>query len=133
MTRESDPIRVVLAENHGLVGMALRLLLADMPGVEVVGQEESLEQTRKCVAQLLPDVLVLDLGLSDGFALKAVPELARDVPVIVLTLRETPAFAVEAIERGASACILKDAAAEELEQAIGTAVRRQELRASPTN
>jgi two-component system, NarL family, response regulator NreC len=114
-------IKVALAEDHAVVRTGLCMLLNEEPDMEVVGQTATIAGARRCVADDAPDVLVLDLSLADGFSLGAVRDLAAAVPVVVLTMQDTPAFAREAFHHGASAYVLKDAADEELKHAVRAA------------
>ena len=71
-----------------------------------------------------PDVLVLDLNMPGGPSLAAIPVFLRGVArhgVVVLTMQEDPAFAREALRAGASGYVLKEAADEELVQAVRAA------------
>jgi two-component system response regulator NreC len=73
------------------------------------------------VAAHRPDVLVLDLNMPGGPSLPAIPELARQTAVVVLTMQNDPAFAREALQSGALGYVLKEAADAELVQAVRAA------------
>jgi two-component system, NarL family, response regulator NreC len=68
-----------------------------------------------------PDVLVLDLNMPGPPSLPAIPELADRTAVVVLTMQNDPAFARQALQTGARAYVLKEAADEELVHAIRAA------------
>jgi two-component system response regulator NreC len=111
-------IRVALAEDHAVVRSGLCLLLSEEPDMEVVADTGTVAGACRIVAETPPDVLVLDLNLADGSSLEAIPELSARVPVVVLTMQESPAFARQALASGAKAYILKEAADEELKHAV---------------
>ena len=85
-------------------------------------------------------MLVLDLNMPGEQSLPAIPIIREESPatrVVVLTMQDDPAFAREALQAGASAYVLKEAADEELVQAVrvvasgGTFLRRSSAPASP--
>ena len=75
-----------------------------------------------------PDVLVLDLNMPGPPSLQAIPELAPDTAVVVLTMQNDPAFAREALQAGARGYVLKEAADAELSGPCGPPPR-----AAPTS
>ena len=88
---------------------------------EVVAEAGDVADARRYVRAHRPDVLILDLNMPGDPSLPAIPVLLEDSPatrVVVLTMQEDPAFAREALQAGASAYVLKEAADEELVQAV---------------
>ena len=129
-----QPIAVVLADDHVVVRRGLRIALERVPGVTVVGEAGDVQTALAAVAVEQPDVLVLDLNMPGESALAALPGLvdsAPDVAVVVLTMEQDPALARLALDRGARGYVLKQAAEEELVEAIravasgGTHVSRE--------
>jgi len=129
-----QPIAVVLADDHVVVRRGLRIALERVPGVTVVGEAGDVQTALAAVAAEQPDVLVLDLNMPGESALAALPGLvdsAPDVAVVVLTMEQDPALARLALDRGARGYVLKQAAEEELVEAIravasgGTHVSRE--------
>ena len=119
-----QPIRVVLADDHGVVRSGLRLLLAQA-GMEVVAEAADVESALRYVLGHKPDVLVLDLNMPGEPSLPAIPRVADVSPgtrVVVLTMQQEPEFARKALQGGAAAYVLKEAADTELVQAIQVAV-----------
>lgn len=116
----TDVIRIVLADDHGVVRGGLRHLLEAESDMEVVAEAADVEETRRKVAGHRPDVLVLDLNMGRESSLPAVPELTGQTRVLVLTMQEDPAFARRALQDGASGFVLKEAAEQALVEAVRT-------------
>jgi two-component system, NarL family, response regulator NreC len=117
----SQPIRIVLADDHAVVRSGLRLLLDGEPGFEVVAEAGDLDSARRYVRGHNPDVLVLDLNMPGGSSLEAIPDIRTESPgtqIVVLTMQQEPAFARHALGAGAIGYVLKEAADDELVQAV---------------
>ena len=119
-------ITLVLADDHAVVRSGLRLLLEAEPGHQVVAEAASAEDALRYARAHRPDVLVLDLNMPGRPTLEVIPELRTAVPdtaIVVLTMQEDPAFAREALRAGALGYVLKEAADEELLQAVRLAAQ----------
>jgi two-component system response regulator NreC len=119
-------IRIVIADDHRLVRSGLRLLLSEEPEMKVVGEAGDAAGALLLVAELEPDVLVLDLNMPGRSGLDAIPDIAAIsgvTRVVVLTMQSDPGFAARALASGACAFVLKESADGELKQAIRTAAR----------
>lgn len=117
----SGAVRIVLADDHLVVRAGLRLLLDSEPGLEVVAEAGDVEAARRYVRGHHPDVLVLDLNMPGGSSLEAIPAIRAESPdtqIVVLTMQQEPAFAREALSGGALGYVLKEAADEELVEAV---------------
>jgi two-component system, NarL family, response regulator NreC len=115
------PIRLVIADDHAVVRAGLRLLLDAEEDLTVVAEAGEVDTTRRMVAAHRPDVLVFDLNMPGPPSLPAIPELAEQTAVVVLTMQNDPAFARRALQEGASGYVLKEAADAELVQAVRAA------------
>jgi two-component system response regulator NreC len=114
-------IRIVLADDHTVVRSGLRMLLDSEQGFEVVAEAGDVEAARRYVRGHHPHVLVLDLNMPGGSSLEAIPVLREESPdtqIVVLTMQQEPAFAREALGAGALGYVLKEAADEELVDAV---------------
>ena len=117
--------RIVLADDHAVVRAGLRLLLHARAGWDVVAEAATAADAVRLTKLHRPDVLVLDLTMPGGSSLDAIPALAASVPatrIVVLTMEDEPELARRALTDGAAAYVLKEAADDELVQAIRTAV-----------
>lgn len=117
----TEPIRIVLADDHEVVRTGLRLLLDNEPGFEVVAEASDTESARRYVRGHHAKVLVLDLNMPGGSSLGAIPTILEESPgtqIVVLTMQKEPAFAREALSAGALGYVLKEAAHAELVEAV---------------
>jgi two-component system response regulator NreC len=117
-------IRIVLADDHSVVRSGLRMLLDSEDGFEVVAEAENIDAARRYVLGHHPDVLIVDLNMPGGSTLEAIPVIREEFPatqIVVLTMQQEPAFAREALGAGALGYVLKEAADEELVQAVRNA------------
>ena len=121
---EADPaslLRIVIADDHAVVRSGLRVLLEMEPGLEVVAEAGSVAETAACIAEHVPDVLILDVHLGAANSLDAVPDLLAASPrtrVLVLTMQDDPAFARKALRAGARGYVLKEAPRAEVVDAV---------------
>ncbi len=117
----SDPIRILLADDHPVVRDGLALMLQTQPDFQVVGAADNgLAVLQQCAAHQ-PDVLLLDLEMPqlDGLAtLEQLRATCPDVRVIVFTAFDTDDRIVAAIQAGAKGYLLKGAPRQELFNAI---------------
>lgn len=117
----ADVITIVLADDHELVRAGLRLLLEAEDDFSVVSEAGDVAAAERRVAAHHPDVLVLDVHMPDGSSIPAIPRIRESSPVtrvVMLTMRDDPALAREALKAGASGYVLKEAARSELIQAV---------------
>jgi two-component system response regulator NreC len=113
-----EPIRLVIADDHAVVRAGLRMLLDAAEGIRVVAEAGEVDTAARMVAAHRPDVLVLDLNMPGPPSLPAIPALAERTAVVVLTMQNDPAFAREALQAGARGYVLKEAADDELLDAV---------------
>lgn len=116
--------RVMLADDHTILVEAFRKLLE--PHFEIVGSVADGRALLEVAPQLKPDVIIVDIGMPLMNGLEAalrLKELMPAVKLIFLTMNEDPDLAVEAMNRGASAYLLKSSAASELIRAIQMALK----------
>lgn len=131
---ESEQVRIAIADDHAVVRSGLRLLLEAEDGFLVVGEAGDVAGAVRCCERDRPDVLLLDLTMPGDSSLAAVPELVERFPgvaIAILTMEEQPAFAREALRRGARGYVLKEAAGDDLVRAV-RAVARGRTYLTPT-
>jgi two-component system response regulator NreC len=120
----ADATRIVLADDHAVVRSGLRFVLEAEDGLEVIAEAGTVEETLRKVRAIRPDVLVLDLNMGTESSLDKIPQLLADAPqtaIVVLTMQNEPAFARQALQAGAAAYVLKEAADDELVEAVRAA------------
>ena len=121
----SDPIRVMLADDHTLVRAGIRRILETVPGLVVVGEAADGRSAIDLVRRETADLLVLDLkmGETDGIEVLRVAKAEKpDLKVLVLTMHEAREYVARAMHEGADAYLLKDSAAQDLVAAIEAVV-----------
>jgi DNA-binding NarL/FixJ family response regulator len=117
----SDPIRILLADDHPVVRDGLEAILSTQPDFHVVGGASDGLEVIQLAKQLHPDVLLLDLEMPhvDGVeALKRLHEMGLTVRTIVFTAFDTDERILNAVRAGAQGYLLKGAPREELFNAI---------------
>ena len=122
----SDAIRIVIVDDHPVVGEGLRSFLGSREGLEVVGEASDVESAVATAAEQLPDVVLLDLVMPGGGGVAALPGLLALSPaprVVVLTSFGADDQALAAVRAGASGWLGKDVPPAELESAIRTVAR----------
>jgi two-component system response regulator DesR len=118
-------IRVLLAEDQGMVRGALASLLGLEPDIEVVAQVARGDEVLGAARSVTPDVALLDIEMPGATGLEALAELRDAMPdcrILILTTFGRPGYLRRAMETGASGFLLKDAPAQELASAIRRAV-----------
>lgn len=121
----TDPIKIVIADDHAIVRRGLRQLLESADGFAVVAEAEDVESARRYLRGHHPDVLVLDLNMPGESSIEAIPKLRDEFPatqIVVLTMQNEPAYARSALSAGVLGYVLKESADAELVEAIRAAV-----------
>lgn len=121
------PIDVIIADDHAVVRDGIRTVLERQNGeFRVVAEAADVPSTIREVKAHRPDLLTLDLTMPGGSSLAALPQcfLAHpDLAVAILTMREDPEYARQALRAGARSYVLKEAEPAELLQAFRLAVQ----------
>ncbi|MFD4598324.1 response regulator [Streptomyces sp. NPDC058464] len=116
-----NPIRVVIADDQQMVRQGFTVLLNAQPGIEVVGQAvDGLDAVAK-VAELTPDVVLMDIRMPELNGIEATRRITGERPyirVLVLTTFDLDEYVYEALRAGASGFLLKDASADKLAEAV---------------
>ena len=118
---DRDQTTVVIADDHTVVRQGLRLLIDNEAGLQVIAEAGTVPDAERLTRAHRPSVLVLDLNMPGGSSLEAISRLREDAPgtsIVVLTMQDDPAFARQALRSGALGFVLKEAADEELLEAI---------------
>ncbi len=125
-TIEGRPVDVIIADDHTVVRDGIRAVLEREHGeFRVVAEAADVPSTIRAVRELKPDLLTLDLTMPGGSSLAALPTCFVAHPalaVVILTMREDPEYARQALRAGARSYVLKEAEPAELLQAFRLAV-----------
>jgi DNA-binding NarL/FixJ family response regulator len=127
-------IRVLIADDHNLVRAGLRLLMDEMPGLDVVGEAADGNEALRLIESLKPDVVLMDVAMPGLNGIEAVRRANRqwpDIRILILSMHADEAYVYEAMKAGAAGYLLKGADKAELEQAIRTVVRNGDTYLTP--
>ncbi len=114
-------IKVLLADDHGIVRAGLRRIVEDSADMEVVAEAADGKEAIRQARQQAPDVVVVDISMPGMDGLEVISQLRvynPQLPVIVLTMHEEEQYVVRAFEAGAMGYITKRSAPEQLVEAI---------------
>jgi len=114
-------IRVLVVDDHDLVRTGITRMLADIDGLQVVGQAESGEESLIKARELKPDVVLMDVKMPGIGGLGATTKLLRshpDIKVVVVTVCEEDPFPTRLLQAGAAGYLTKGAGLAEMVQAI---------------
>jgi len=122
--KKSQPVRIVIADDHPIFRDGLRRLLESEPEFKVIGEASDGAEAVKLARSMKPDILLLDLAMPKHPGLEALRDLstgsATPVRVILLTAAAEKSQIVEALQLGARGVVLKDSATQLLLKAIHT-------------
>ena len=117
----STPKRVVLCDDHEIVREAIKARMANIEGVEIVGEAETGEEVVDKVRELEPDVCIVDVELPGKDGIDATKDILKARPetrVIIFTAHAQPDLLTLALRAGASGYVLKSAPSEDIARAI---------------
>jgi DNA-binding NarL/FixJ family response regulator len=126
----SEPIRLLIVDDHPVVRDGLRGMFTGTSEVDVVGEAADGAEAVTLAEALRPDVILMDLrmpGVDGVTAIGRLSERGLDTRVLVLTTYDTEADVVPAIEAGATGYLLKDAPRDELFRAVRAAARGESV------
>ena len=119
-------MRVLIADDHGIVRSGVKLLLDRQPDMEVVAEAEDGVDALEKVIQHRPDVAVLDVSMPRMTGLQATHEIKQQAPdtqVLILSMHDDERYLFEALRAGAAGYVLKRAADQDLVDAVRAAGR----------
>jgi DNA-binding NarL/FixJ family response regulator len=119
--RDTDQIKVLLAEDHAIVRQGLRLLFETKPDIRLVYEAKDGRSAVENVRKILPDIVVMDITMPNLNGVEATRQIVKEFPqvkVIALSVHSNRRFVSDMLEAGASGYVLKECLFEELVQAI---------------
>jgi DNA-binding NarL/FixJ family response regulator len=119
-------MRILIADDHGVVRSGLKLLLDRQSDIEVVAEAEDGVDALEKVLATRPDVAILDVAMPRMTGLQATHEIKRQAPdtqVLILSMHDDERYLFEALRAGAAGYVLKRAAGEDLLDAVRAAAR----------
>lgn len=132
-TDTSNPLRVVLVDDHEVLRAGFRVIFGADPGIEVVGEAGDGATAVREVSRLRPDVVLMDVQMPGVDGLAATERILADadesnpVKVVVLTTFDREDYLFGALRAGASGFLLKNAAPEEIVESVRVVARGDAL------
>jgi DNA-binding NarL/FixJ family response regulator len=117
----TDPIRVLIADDHALFRRGLEMVLQGEPGLELVGQASDGQEAVQLAGEVVPDVVLMDIRMPKITGIEAarqMKEVAPSAKIVMLTISDEEEDLFEAIRAGASGYLLKDIPLDELADSV---------------
>lgn len=114
-------IRLILVDDHQLLREALREKLSKEADIDIIGEAGDGRSALRLVAELLPDIVLLDIGLPDMNGVEITARLNDDYPdikILALSMYSDKRFVMEMLKAGAAGYVTKTSAGSELLDAI---------------
>ncbi|WP_170572217.1 response regulator transcription factor [Ruegeria atlantica] len=122
-------IRVLIVDDHPMVAEGIQSILESYDDIEVVGTLGTGQEAVDRVADLFPDVILMDLnmpGLGGLSATEIILERAPGTRILILSMHDSPEYISTALSHGAKGYVLKDVPTEEIKQAIDAVMRGEQ-------
>jgi DNA-binding NarL/FixJ family response regulator len=119
----SDPIHIMLVDDHPLVRDGLRARLEAVPHFQVVAEADSGPDALALAGSVRVDLVLMDLTMRDGGGIEATAQLSRNYPgvaVLILSMHDKLEYVTQAMQAGARGYVLKDAPGKDIVLAIET-------------
>jgi DNA-binding NarL/FixJ family response regulator len=126
----TEPVRLLIADDHPVYRDGLRLLLGDREGIEVVGTATTGGEAVELAASTDPDVVIMDLRMPHLNGIEATRQIVRTSPhvgVLVLTMYEDDESVFAAMRAGARGYVVKGADEEEILHAVRAVARGEAI------
>jgi two-component system response regulator NreC len=114
-------IRILLADDHGIVRKGLRFLLERQAGMEVVGEASDGREAVRLAEQLNPDIVIMDIAMPLLNGIEATTQIVKKDPrtqVIILSMHSDEDYLLSALNAGAKGYLLKDSAEADVVRAV---------------
>lgn len=116
-----EKIKILVADDHGVLRAGLNMLLNSQPDMEVIGEVANGREVLESVEKFKPDVVLMDIKMPEMNGLEATTLISRKFPsckVLVLTMYEDESYLIDLLQKGASGYIPKKCIDAELVSAI---------------
>jgi DNA-binding NarL/FixJ family response regulator len=115
------PVRVMIVDDHGIILAGLRSVLQTEVDIAVVADASGVKEAVRKATELKPDVVLMDVKLSDGSGIEAtrsIKEACPETQILMLTVYDDQETVLKAVQAGAIGYVLKDISPEHLTRAI---------------
>jgi len=119
-------VRILLADDHGVVRKGLRFLLERQQGMEVVGEAADGREATRLAESLSPDIVIMDIAMPLLNGIEATAQIVKrdaKIGVIILSMHSDEDYLLSALNAGAKGYLLKDSAEVDLVRAIQAVMR----------
>jgi DNA-binding NarL/FixJ family response regulator len=126
----TDKISILITDDHALVRQGIRAFLELQPDITVIGEADSGEAAVRMAAELVPDVVLMDLvmpGIGGVEATRQVKQVSPHSQIIVLTSYHEDEYIFPALRAGALSYVLKDVGPDELADTVRKAARGESV------
>jgi two-component system, NarL family, invasion response regulator UvrY len=114
-------INIIIADDHAIVREGLKQIVAEEPGIKVIGEAEDASALFDLLKTKYPNIVILDINMPGKSGLEALKDLRKDypkIPVLILSMYSEEQYGLRALKAGASGFLKKVSAPEELVKAI---------------
>jgi len=118
---DPEPIRVLIADDHGLYRRGLQAVLSLEPDIHIVGEASDGTEAIERAAELLPDVVLMDIRMPRASGIDACASIKATAPsarIIILTSSDDEGDLYQAVRAGANGYLLKDIPGEEIAEGL---------------
>jgi len=129
-TSSSEPIRVMIVDDHALFRRGLMMVLESEEGIDLVAEAEDGEDAIRKAEEVVPDVVLMDVRMPRVSGIEATRQISEVLPtckILMLTVSDEEEDLYEAIKAGANGYLLKEISIEEVADAIRAVVQGQSL------
>jgi DNA-binding NarL/FixJ family response regulator len=122
----SSAIRILIADDHGIVRQGLRSVLSRDPNFEIVGEAADGRETVALAGKLSPHVVIVDIAMPELNGIEAASQIGKDHPeirIIILSMHSDETYVIRALNAGAKGYLLKDSAEVDVVRAVHAVYR----------
>jgi DNA-binding NarL/FixJ family response regulator len=119
-------IRILLADDHAVVRQGFKMILAEQPDMEIVGEAGNGREALALAESLKPDIVVMDVAMPELNGIEATRRMGESVPharVVALSMHKDSVYVREILRAGARGYLLKDSVAGDLVSAVRSVAR----------
>ena len=128
MSNSSHNVRVLIADDHGIIRDGVRSVLTHDLGMEVVGEAADGQQAVRLARELHPDLVLMDINMPGMNGIEATRIICNEMPevkIVVLSMFSDKRYVMEMLSLGVSAYLLKDCATRELSVALDKVIHNK--------